>query len=74
MTLPNPSKELIASIQAGVAWLKGAAVSGYQYTGNRTDDRKLVAAAASGPLWARYYSIPAQKPIFGDRDERCTTT
>lgn len=69
MSLPNPSKELIASIQAGVAWLKGAAVSGYQYTGNRTDGRKLVAAAASGPLWARYYSIPAQKPIFGDRDK-----
>ena len=44
MTPPNPSKELIASIQAGVAWLKGAAINGYAFSGNRTDGRKLVAS------------------------------
>ena len=69
MSLPNPSPELIASIQAGVSWLKGAAVYGFAYAGNRTDGRKLVATAGAGPLWSRYYSIPAQKPIFGDRDK-----
>jgi PelA/Pel-15E family pectate lyase len=69
MSLPNPSKELIASIQAAVTWLKGAAVSGFAYTGNRTDGRKLVATPGAGALWSRYYSIPAQKPIFGDRDK-----
>jgi PelA/Pel-15E family pectate lyase len=69
MSLPNPSKELIASIQAAVTWLKGAAVYGFAYTGNRTDGRKLVATPGAGALWSRYYSIPAQKPIFGDRDK-----
>jgi PelA/Pel-15E family pectate lyase len=69
MSLPNPSKDLIASIEAAVTWLKGAAVTGFAYTGNRTDGRNLVATPGAGPLWSRYYSIPAQKPIFGDRDK-----
>jgi len=28
-----------------------------------------VATPGAGALWSRYYSIPAQKPIFGDRDK-----
>ncbi len=69
MTLPNPSPELIASIQAGVMWLKDHAVYGFTYTGRGADGRKLVATPGAGPLWSRYYSIPQQKPIFGDRDK-----
>ena len=71
MSIPNPSKELVASIQAGVIWLKGAAVYGFEYTGGRGVEggRMLKSKEGAGPLWARYYSIPAQKPIFGDRDK-----
>jgi PelA/Pel-15E family pectate lyase len=71
MSLPHPSKELIASIQAGVAWLKGAAVNGFEYTGGRGVEggRQLKPKEGAGPLWARYYSVPGQKPIFGDRDK-----
>ena len=71
MSLPNPSKELVASIDAGIAWLKGAAIYGYEYTGGRGTEggRHLAAKDGAGPIWSRYYSIPAQKPIFGDRDK-----
>jgi PelA/Pel-15E family pectate lyase len=71
MSLPNPSKELVASIQAGVKWLKGAAVYGFEYSGGRGDPngRTLKPKEGAGPLWARYYSIPQQKPLFGDRDK-----
>jgi PelA/Pel-15E family pectate lyase len=71
MALPNPSKELVASIEAGVTWLKGAAVYGYEYVGGRGVEggRQLKAKDGGGPIWARYYSIPGQKPIFGDRDK-----
>ena len=71
MSLPHPSKELIASIQAGVTWLKGAVVYGFEYTGGRGVEggRQLKPKDGAGPIWARYYSVPAQKPIFGDRDK-----
>ena len=32
-------------------------------------NRHLEAKAGAGPLWARYYSVTTQKPIFGDRDK-----
>jgi PelA/Pel-15E family pectate lyase len=71
MSLPNPSKELVASIQAGVTWLKDHEIFGFEYTGGRGDanGRMLKPREGAGPIWSRYYSIPAQKPIFGDRDE-----
>jgi len=71
MSLPHPSKELVASIQAGVTWLKDKAIYGYEYTGGRgvPGGRTLKPKEGAGPIWARYYSIPAQKPIFGDRDK-----
>ena len=71
MSLPHPSAELKASIAAGIAWLKGAAVYGFEYSGGRgtPGGRQLVAKDGAGPLWARYYSVTTQKPIFGDRDK-----
>jgi PelA/Pel-15E family pectate lyase len=71
MSLPNPSKELVASISAGVVWLKAHEIYGFEYAGGRGVEggRRLVAKEGAGPIWARYYSIPAQKPIFGDRDK-----
>jgi PelA/Pel-15E family pectate lyase len=71
MSLPKPSAELKASIAAGVAWLKSVAVYGYEYVGGRGVEggRQLKPKDGAGPLWARYYSIPEQKPIFGDRDK-----
>jgi PelA/Pel-15E family pectate lyase len=71
MSLPHPSKELAAAITTGVTWLKGAAVYGFEYTGGRGVEggRMLKPKEGAGPIWARYYSIPAQKPLFGDRDK-----
>jgi PelA/Pel-15E family pectate lyase len=71
MSLPNPSRELVASIDAGVQWLKDHEIFGFEYTGGRGVEggRTLKPKPGAGPLWARYYSIPAQKPIFGDRDK-----
>src|SRR6185437_10999108 len=71
MSLPHPSKEVIASVDAGVAWLQAHAIRGYEYTGGRgtPGGRHLVAKEGASPLWARYYSVSTQKPIFGDRDK-----
>jgi PelA/Pel-15E family pectate lyase len=71
MSLPHPSKDTVAAIQAGVAWLKTAEIFGSEYTGGRGVEggRMLKPKPGAGPIWARYYSVTTQKPIFGDRDK-----
>ena len=70
MSLPDPSPKVVASVRAGAQWLKGAAVTGYAWTGRETPDgRKLVPKEGAGPLWARFYSIAPERPVFGDRDK-----
>jgi PelA/Pel-15E family pectate lyase len=71
MKLPNPSPAVVASIDAGIAWLKSAAIYGQEFTGGRgtPGGRHLEAKQGAGPIWARYYSITTGKPIFGDRDK-----
>ncbi len=76
MQLPNPSPAQVAAVHAAAAWLGKIEIDGYRYGSgdfradrNSPDGRQLVAAAGAGPLWARYYQIGTDKPIFGDRDK-----
>jgi PelA/Pel-15E family pectate lyase len=71
MQLPHPSTAVIAAVNAGVAWLKNAAINGQEWVGGRgtAGGRHLEAKPGAGPIWARYYSITTGKPIFGDRDK-----
>jgi len=71
MSLPHPSAAIKASVAAGVAWLKGAAIYGFDWSDGRTTEggRHLSPKPGAGPIWARYYCIATGKPIFGDRDK-----
>jgi PelA/Pel-15E family pectate lyase len=76
MQLTNPSPEVKASVEAGIAWLKAHAIQGQAWVGGRratpgtpATPRHLEATPGAGPIWARYYSLTTQKPIFGDRDK-----
>jgi PelA/Pel-15E family pectate lyase len=71
MHLPHPSPQVVAAVQAGVAWFKSEAIYGQQWSGGRDTPggRHLSSVAGAGPIWARVYSIPEVKPIFGDRDK-----
>jgi PelA/Pel-15E family pectate lyase len=66
--VPHPTAQQQRSIRAAAAWLTKAAIYGqsYQRTAN---GRTLVPAPGAGPLWARYYQIDTEIPIFGDRDK-----
>jgi len=71
MRLPHPSPAVIEAIDAGVAWLKAAAITGQEWVGGRgtPGGRHLEAKAGAGPIWARYYRISTGRPVFGDRDK-----
>jgi PelA/Pel-15E family pectate lyase len=76
MQLPNPTAEEVASVHAAADWFTATEIFGYRFgSGNNAGDRsspdgrKLVAVAGAGPIWARYYQIGTNLPIFGDRDK-----
>jgi len=73
MQLPKPSRAVIAAVDAGAAWFKETAVYGYEWGyawgGTRAEGRHLTKAPNAGPIWARYYSITTEMPVFGDRDK-----
>jgi PelA/Pel-15E family pectate lyase len=69
MELPNPDRAIAASIRAAAAWFEKTEIRDMAVRMSPTDGRQLVAAPGSSPLWARYYQIGTDRPIFGDRDK-----
>jgi PelA/Pel-15E family pectate lyase len=76
MRLPDPTPAEVAAVHAACAWFTKVEIFGYRYgSGNFMADRsspggrKLMAVLGAGPIWARYYQIGTDKPIFGDRDK-----
>ncbi|PTY08850.1 pectate lyase [Opitutaceae bacterium EW11] len=64
MSLPNPSPEVVQSVDAAVTWLDRTALRGVVW------DRAtgLVEKPGAREIWARFYELGTDKPIFGDRD------
>lgn len=74
MSLDHPSPEVIRAADAAVAWFEAAKLRGIKVivvddpnspTGR---DRRVVEDASAPPLWARFYEIGTNRPIFSDRD------
>lgn len=66
--LPNPTAKEQQSIRAAAAWFNKTAIHGKTY-GRTADGRGLIDSPGAGPIWARYYQIGTDIPIFGDRDK-----
>ncbi|WP_031231638.1 pectate lyase [Asticcacaulis sp. YBE204] len=80
MSIPNPSPEVIASVEGAVAWFKRSAITGkrletfalpapvkYDYHTATTDNR-LVDDPNAPLLWARFYDINDNSVILANRD------
>lgn len=72
MSIEKPSPEVIAAIDGAVAWLRAVAILGVQLEEKRGPDgrldRWLVKDPAAAPLWARFYELGTNRPLYLDRD------
>lgn len=67
MRLEDPSDQVIRAIQAGARWYEASKVEGLRIKwvqGRRT----AVEDPQAPPLWARFYEIESNRPMFCDRD------
>jgi lysophospholipase L1-like esterase len=74
MSLDDPSPEVVESVQNAVAWFKAAALHGIRVevvedkNSPKGTDHCVVDDPNAPPLWARFYEIGTNQPIFCDRD------
>lgn len=74
MGLDHPSPEVTAAIEGAIAWFELAKLTGIRLETPPASnlphghDRVVVADPAAPPLWARFYEIGTNRPIFGGRD------
>jgi PelA/Pel-15E family pectate lyase len=69
MQLPHPNSNIVAAIRSAVAWFEQTKIMGQSFKKTDGAGRQLLAAPGSGPIWARYYDLGTDRPIFGDRDQ-----
>lgn len=72
MRLKNPSPEIKAAVTAAYNWFNASKISGYRFDRMTDPSTKEKTAALvadqSSVVWARFYDIDKNIPIFGDRD------
>jgi PelA/Pel-15E family pectate lyase len=72
MDIERPPPEVIAAIEGAVAWFRGVAIQGLRLeeftAADGRRDRRVVPDPAATPLWARFYELGTNRPIFLGRD------
>ncbi len=74
MSLDDPSPEVVNSVESAVAWFEAVKIKGIRVDENKDPslpkgkDRVVAEDSAAPPMWARFYEIGTNRPIFSDRD------
>ena len=74
MGVDRPSPEIVEAIQGAVAWFDEAKLEGIRQIRKEDKsrpkgwDKVVVEYASAPPMWARFYEIGTNKPIFCSRD------
>lgn len=72
MSIPHPSPDIIAAVDGAVAWLRQVELKGVRLDKVRRDDgrveRIIVQDPNAPPLWARFYELGTNRPLYLDRD------
>ena len=72
MSVKEPTPEISAAVEGAVEWFRSVAIHGMRLErftdADGQKDRRVVADLDAEPLWARFYEIGSNRPIFLDRD------
>ncbi|MCQ9636383.1 pectate lyase [Chryseobacterium sp. WG23] len=62
--------EIEKSIKSAVNWFKQNKIEGYSYNVSKVNGKavRTLAEDKNSVIWARFYDINTNKPLFGDRD------
>jgi pectinesterase len=67
MSIENPSTEVIGAVKAAVMWFDSAKLTGIRQRW-LYGDKAIIKDPNAPPLWARFYEIQTNRPIFSGRD------
>ena len=74
ISIPDPHAAVVAAVDAAVAWLREVRLEGLRVD-DRPDpalpggfDRVVVKDRAATPIWARFYEIGTNRPLFSGRN------
>jgi PelA/Pel-15E family pectate lyase len=74
MSVERPSPEIVAAVDGAVAWFRAVPITGQRIQSlpqpKGKPDAVLVADPAAPPLWARFYELGTNRPLYLDRDSR----
>ncbi len=74
MSIDRPSPEVVRAVDAAVAWFESAKIFGIKVVQQpapgapKGTDKVVVKDATAKLMWARFYEIETNKPIFAGRD------
>lgn len=72
MSIDEPSPEVVDAIEGAVDWLRSVAISGTRIDRIRRPDGRTERVAVMDPdaplVWARFYELVTDRPLFLDRD------
>jgi PelA/Pel-15E family pectate lyase len=74
MSIEDPSPEVVAAVEGAVAWFEEVKITGIRletvYDDSLSEGHNLVAVEdeTAPPLWARFYEIGTNKPMFMEPD------
>jgi PelA/Pel-15E family pectate lyase len=74
MGIEKPGPEVVRSVEAAVAWFRESKINGIKVVRKpapetpRGFDNVVEADASAPPLWARFYELGTNRPIFCGRD------
>lgn len=67
MSLDRPNPKIVDAVEAGVRWFEAVKITGVRQL-KMGGDKVLAADPNAPPLWARFYEIGSNRPIFCSRD------
>lgn len=62
-------KDIVRAVNAAIEWFKKSALYNIKFDWNSDKSDKVVTKVdGAGPIWARFYTLDTQVPMFSDRD------